>query len=76
MLVAESRGARHRGNELATDLSRDRFDGERYAFQILVETVDSAQNYADRLTEIFTDAITLYETADLRRLKRAVLTNA
>jgi len=76
VLVAGSRAQRHQGNEVAKELSQRPFDGDRYTFQVVVETSDSPAGYADRLSEIFTDAITLYETEALEALKREVLTNA
>lgn len=76
VLVADSRGEQHRANEIATELGQERFDGERYEFQVMVETIESAHGYDDRLTEIFTDAITLHESEALRDLKEEVLTNA
>lgn len=75
VLVEGSRGERHRGNELAMELGTEGFDGDRYEFQILVETLDSVERVTDRLVDIFTDAITLYETEELRALKREVLGN-
>ncbi|MFP9062185.1 nucleotidyltransferase domain-containing protein [Natrialbaceae archaeon A-chndr2] len=75
VLVADSRGEQHRGNEVAKELSQRPFDGDRYTFQVLVETLDSAEGYANQLSEIFTDAITLYETEALEALKREVLTS-
>ncbi|WP_267644122.1 nucleotidyltransferase domain-containing protein [Haloarchaeobius amylolyticus] len=76
VLVADSRGEQHRANEIATELGQERFDGERYEFQVMVESIESAQGYADRLTDIFTDAITLHESEALRKLKKDVLSNA
>lgn len=73
VLVGESGGDQHRGNELAKALGQERFDGNRYEFQILVESVDDAQGYADRLADIFTDAITLHDSKSLRAVKREVL---
>ncbi|WP_458190723.1 nucleotidyltransferase domain-containing protein [Haladaptatus sp. NG-WS-4] len=76
VLVEDSRGEQHRANEIATELGQERFDGERYEFQVMVESIESAHGYADRLTDIFTDAITLHESEALRNLKEEVLTNA
>lgn len=75
VLVADSRGEQHRANEVATELGQERFDGERYEFQVMVETVESAHGYVDRLEDIFTDAITLHESEALQQLKEEVLTN-
>lgn len=76
VLVADSRSEQHRANEIAKELGEERFDGERYEFQVMVESIESAHGYADRLAEIFTDAITLQESEALRHLKQDVLTNA
>ena len=76
VLVADSRSEQHRANEIAKELGQERFDGERYEFQVMVETVESAHGYADRLEDIFTDAITLEESELLRDLKEEVLGNA
>lgn len=62
-------------HEVANDLSEERFDGERYRFQVLVESVETAQNYGERLRDVFRDCITLSETPRLRELKREILTN-
>lgn len=75
-LLATERGVQHTANEIAKELGNERFDGERYEFQILVETPDSARQHADRLREIFTDAITLVESEELSTLKQEVLNSA
>lgn len=73
VLLGDSRGDQHRANEIAKELGQQRFDGERYEFQILVESIESAHGYADRLEDIFTDAITLEESDILHELKDEVL---
>jgi len=75
-VLATERGIQHTANEIAKELGNERFDGDRYEFQILVETPDSARQQADRLREIFTDAITLVESEELTRLKGEVLNSA
>jgi predicted nucleotidyltransferase len=62
-------------HEVANELSDKRFDGERYRFQVLVESIETAQNYGERLRDVFTDCITLAETEALRNLKQEVLAN-
>lgn len=62
-----------RAHELAQTLSEERFDGDRYAFQILVESPESAERQRDRLQEIVTDGITLYESDELTALKTEVI---
>ncbi|WP_227357259.1 nucleotidyltransferase domain-containing protein [Haladaptatus salinisoli] len=76
VLVEDSRSEQHRANEIAKELGQKQFNGERYAFQVMVESIESAYSYADRLRDIFTDAITLQESEALRQLKEEVLSNA
>lgn len=64
-----------RAHELAQELGEERFDGDRYDFQILVESPDSASRQRDRLQEIVVDGITLYETQELVDLKTEVITD-
>lgn len=75
-VLAGDRGQQHRANELANELGQERFDGDRYEFQILVETPASARSRADRLEDVFADAITLVDSETLRECKRAVLDDA
>ena len=75
-VLAGDRADQHRANELAKALGQKQFDGDRYEFQILVETPDSARGHGDRLEDVFTDAITLVESDTLRNLKREVLSGA
>lgn len=75
-VLTADRAAQHRLNELARELGTERFEGDRYEFQILVETPESARGYDDRLEDIFTDAITLVDSDTLRTLKGEVLNDA
>lgn len=75
-VLAGDRSQQHRANELAKELGQERFDGERYEFQILVETPESARSHGDRLRDVFADAITLVESETLRSLKQEVLRDA
>ncbi|WP_318570545.1 nucleotidyltransferase domain-containing protein [Salinigranum marinum] len=50
--------------------------GDRYEFQILVETPESAQAHSDRLEDVFTDAITLVDSDTVRDLKHEVMSGA
>lgn len=73
--------ARRAATELATDLSERRFHGEaserdrgdRYAFEVLVESVETAQNYDEELVDILTTGIVLEDSEALQRVKDAVL---
>lgn len=53
-------------------VEEQRFDGERYEFQILVESVDSAENYGEKLQEIFSEGIKLQESAKLEEVEGVV----
>lgn len=75
-VLADDRAEQHRANELAKELGQDRFDGDRYEFQILVESPESARGHGDRLEDVFTDAITLVDSDTLRELKREVMDDA
>ncbi|QLH76532.1 nucleotidyltransferase domain-containing protein [Halosimplex rubrum] len=75
-VLADGRADQHRANELAKELGTERFNGDRYEFQILVETAESARGHGDRLEDVFADAITLVESDTLRDLKHEVLSGA
>ncbi|MEM4782500.1 MAG: nucleotidyltransferase domain-containing protein [Halalkalicoccus sp.] len=75
-VLADGRAEQHRANELAKELGQQRFDGDRYEFQILVETPESARSHGSRLEEVFADAITLVDSDTLCDLKREVMANA
>lgn len=64
-----------RAHELAQELGEERFNGDRYDFQIMVESGDSASRQRDRLQEIVVDGITLYETQELTDLKAEVISD-
>lgn len=75
-ILAGDRVEQHRANEIAKELGEKRFDGDRYEFQILVETPESARGHGDRLREIFADAITLVDSDSFSDLKREVMGDA
>ena len=75
-VLADGRAEQHRANELAKELGQQRFGGDRYEFQILVETPESARSHGNRLEEVFADAITLVDSDTLCDLKREVMANA
>lgn len=75
-VLAADRADQHRANELAKELGQERFDGDRYEFQMLVETPESARSHGERLEDIFADAITLVDSDELRGLKHEVMSGA
>lgn len=64
--------ARRLVNEVASDLQDERFDGDRYVFRPMVETVESVRRIGDQLQEQFEQGIPLYATEKLRELEREV----
>ena len=75
-VLAGDRADQHRANELTKELGQERFEGDRYEFQILLETPESARGHGDRLEDVFADAITLVDSDALRALKHEVLSDA
>jgi len=76
VLVANEKATAQRtAHEVARGLEEKRFDGDRYQFEVLVESTRSVTNIGDRLREIFTEGIVLFETDDLQTAKQEVLTN-
>ncbi len=60
---------------VVADLEDQRFEGNRYTFQPLVESIDSARRIAGQLRPQFDDGITLVESDQLTDLKAEVYTN-
>ena len=76
VLVADHQATnQQRAHELTSDLSERRFSGDRYKFHLLVESLESTQNYGERLRDIFATGLTLAESESLRTLKQEVLAN-
>lgn len=75
LVTDEKATAQRRAHELARDLETRRFDGDRFRFQVLVESSRSMTNIGERLREIFTESIPVYETDELKGVKQEVLTN-
>lgn len=74
--------ARREATSLADELSERRFadgtarrsgdDGDRYEFEVLVESVETASNYDDEIVEILREGIVLVESQALTSVKDAV----
>jgi predicted nucleotidyltransferase len=67
--------AQQTAHRVVSDLHDRRYDGDRYTFQILVESPDTATAYGDRLQDIFAEGITLRDCSQLQTLKSEVMTN-
>jgi predicted nucleotidyltransferase len=59
-------------SKLARELEDQAFQGERYQFEILVETTESARSHGEKLREIFDDGIVLERTESLASVREAV----
>lgn len=76
--------ARRTATSIASDLGEERFpspqrttgtpnEGERYEFEVLVESVDTALSYGEELVEILTEGIVVVDSDALQRVKDVVL---
>lgn len=64
--------ARRELHSVRQEVENERFDGNRYEIQLLVESVESAKNYGEKLQEIFSEGITLYATDELDDVREVV----
>lgn len=74
--VLTERNQQHEANQLAKRLESERFDGERYEFQILLETLASAAVRESDLVDVFSEGIRLYSRPQFESLERQVLDRA
>lgn len=76
VLVRENQAVgQQTAHDVVEKLHDRRYEGERYTFQVLVESLETASEYGDRLREVFATGLTLSETPPLRELKEEVLTD-
>ena len=64
--------ARRVVGEIAAELRNETFDGERYDFQPMVESVESVRRIGERLHQQFDEGIPLHATEELLELQREV----
>lgn len=68
------------GRRIASTLAREledrSFDGDRYGFDVLVETPDSAESHGDSLREIFDDGIVLARSESLPDVRTKIYRRA
>ena len=64
--------ARRAVQSIVRELQTTKFDGNRYTFQPLVESVESAQRIGERLREQFDDGITLVDSDQLSEVRTEV----
>jgi len=65
--------ARRSIQNIRQEIENERFDGERYELQVMVESVETATQYGEKLKEIFSEGITLYESEELETVRDGVL---
>ncbi|WP_276280459.1 nucleotidyltransferase domain-containing protein [Halorussus caseinilyticus] len=64
--------ARRTISDVKRDLEADSIDGQRYEFEVFVESEESARNRGDDLQPILKEGIALHETETFDRVKRDV----
>jgi len=64
--------ARRLVTDVVSDLSEERFGGDRFAFEPYVESVDSATRAGSKLREIFGEGITVVGSERLHSIRKAV----
>lgn len=64
--------ARRTVSDVKRDLEADPIDGQRYEFEVFVESTESARNRGDDLRPILKEGTVLYETETFERVKRDV----
>lgn len=73
IIVEEDKtSARRAVQSIVRDLQETKFDGNRYTFQPLVESVESARRIGERLREQFDDGITLIGSDQLTEVRKEV----
>lgn len=64
------------GTKIAREMEEQSFDGDRYQFEVLVETPDSAASRGGSLTEIFDEGIVLCQTDRFSEIREAAYQTA
>jgi predicted nucleotidyltransferase len=64
--------ARRSLQEARQDVAETKFDGHRYEIQLLVESIDTAKDYGEKLRELFSQGITLCSTEKLGEVQEVV----
>ena len=67
--------ARRLVTDVVSELFEDRFDGDRFAFEPYVESVDSATRVGSKLREIFEEGTTVVGSERLQSIRKAVFAN-
>ena len=74
VLTRSGRAERQReANAIARELEETDFDGDRYAFDIDVEAVQSIPSYTEEIREIVVSGIPVYTTSDFETIENLLL---
>lgn len=65
--------ARRRITDVVAGLQDERFNGDRFAFEPYVESIESAHRAGSKLREIFAEGVTVYGSDQLDSLRKAVV---
>jgi predicted nucleotidyltransferase len=76
VIEGDRTSARRLVAEVVGDLSEQRFDGDRFAFEPYVETVDSVIRAGSKLREILGEGITIVGDERLQSIRKAVFADA
>ncbi|MFC6993228.1 nucleotidyltransferase domain-containing protein [Haladaptatus sp. GCM10025707] len=64
--------ARRLVSAVAANLGDERFNGDRYTFEPFVESVESVRRVGDRLSEIFSEGVTVYRSDRFPEIRKEV----
>lgn len=67
--------ARRQLTDLVAEIETTRFDGDRFAFELYVETAESAKRADSKLSTVFTEGITVYGNEQLQAVRKGVMAN-
>lgn len=71
-VTADRTQARRTVQEIVSDLEATKFDGNRFEFETLVESTDSAKRIGNRLRDQFEDSITIVGSDELSEVRAEV----
>lgn len=71
-VTADRTEARSTVQEIVSDLEETKFDGNRFEFETLVESTESAKRIGSRLREQFEDSITILGSDELSNVRAEV----
>lgn len=64
--------ARRTISSIKSDLEAESIDGQRYEFEVFVESADSARRRDEDLQPVFQEGVELYSTGTLQQVKQNI----